>query len=209
MQQFIWVLDEGKFLSQREVRKLKAVLQKRKDEALKKNTKTAVRDWFVINLALYTGMRVEEMSKLKLIDLYINYGNSSLIVREGKNGKPRLIKFGDKFKTILSEFLDWKKCIGEPTETSEPLILSSNTGKAMTKRGIQKAFERSARRAGIKGHSIHHLRHTYASHLLKSSNNNVNLVKQQLGHSSIKVTEIYLHVLNPDLDRAVSNLYAC
>ena len=201
-------MDEGKFLTGQEVRKLQALIERRKQEALEKKTKTAVRDWFVINLGLFTGLRVEEMSRLKHEDLLIDNGNSSLVVREGKNGKPRLVKFGSECKKIILEYLRWKKSLGEPCGANDPLILSSNTGKAMTKRGIQKIFERSARRAGIVGHSIHHLRHTYATHLLKSSNNNVRLVQQQLGHSSIKVTEIYLHVLNDDLDRAVSNLYS-
>jgi site-specific recombinase XerD len=208
MQQFTWILDEGKFLSRGEVMNLKAVLQKRRDVALKKKTKTAVRDWFVINLALFTGLRVEEMSKLKHEDLLLDNGNSSLIVRKGKNGKSRAVKFGYEFKKNLIDFIKWKKQTREPSVADNPLIVSSNTGRAMTKRGIQKIFERSAERAGIKGHSIHHLRHTYASHLLKASNYNIELVRQQLGHSSIKVTEIYLHVLNPDMDRAVSNLYA-
>jgi site-specific recombinase XerD len=78
----------------------------------------------------------------------------------------------------------------------------------MATRALQKIFERSANSAGITGHSIHHLRHTYASYLLKASNFNVVLVKEQLGHSSIKVTEVYLHVLRPDLQIALDSLYS-
>ncbi len=207
MHKFAWILDEGKFLAEREIRKLKRVVERRREEALKKGTKTPVRDWIVINLALYTGLRVMEIAGLRHGDLIIANGNSSLIVRRGKGGKPRLVRFGPDLRECLDEYLGWKENIGEPSGPEEPLILSSNTGKAMTTRGIQKVFHRNAGRAGIKGHSIHHLRHTYASHLYKASNYNLRLVQKQLGHSSIKVTEVYADVLKPDLKKAVNRLY--
>lgn len=207
MEKFVWILDEGKFLTEREVRKLRAFLERKMNEALSKDTKTAVRDWIVLNLGLLTGLRVQEIADLKIGDLFIGNGNSSLVVKNGKNGKQRLVKFGPECKRQLLEYLEWKDKVEEQCSSNDPLILSSNTGRAMTKRGIQRIFERNAKKAGINGHSIHHLRHTYASHLLKSSKYNIKLVQQQLGHSSIKITEVYLHVLSSDLDRAVSKLY--
>lgn len=207
MTQFAWILDEGKFLTESEVRRLKALLEKRKVEALLKNCKTGVKDWIVINLALFTGLRVMEIAALKHRDLMIEKGNSSLLVRNGKNGQSRFVRFGPSLNDFLLEYIEWKKNVYESTWPEAPLIFSSNTGMAMTIRGIQKIFERNAKRAGIEGHSIHHLRHTYASYLYKASNYNLRLVQKQLGHSSIKTTEVYAHVLRPDLDRAVSNLY--
>lgn len=183
------------------------VVEKRKEAALLKKHKTAVRDWFVINLGLHSGLRVEEISLLMHKDLVIDNRNSSLIVRKGKNNKQRLVRFGLSLKEILLEYLQWKKDAKEPCGDEDPLIYSSNSKSAMTTRGIQKIFERSARRAGITGHSIHHLRHTYASHLYKASNYNLRMVQKQLGHSSIKTTEIYADVLRPDMDRAVNRLY--
>ena len=207
MQKFTWVLDESKFLTGHEVRRLKATIEKRKTIALQKKRKTAIKDWIVINLALFTGLRVMEIAALKHEDLMIGHGNSSLLVRNGKNGKPRVVRFGSMFREILLEYIDWKKNTSDPCEAKDPLIISSNTGKAMTTRGLQKVFERNAKKAGIKGHSIHHLRHTYASHLYKASKYNLRLVQKQLGHSSTKVTEVYADVLRPDLEKAVGNLY--
>jgi len=208
MQRFSWVLDEGKFLTSMEIEKLQSVLEERKHQANRNNTKTAIRDWCVINLALYTGLRVQEISNLLIGDLFLENESSSLIVRNGKNGKSRLIKFSNKFREILLEYLNWKTSIGEPISPAAPLIYSSISKNSMTTRGVQKIFERNAKRAGIKGHSIHHLRHTYASHLYKSSNYNLRLVQKQLGHSSIKITEVYADVLRPDLDHALDNLYS-
>ena len=76
----------------------------------------------------------------------------------------------------------------------------------MSTRGLQKIFERNARRAGIKGHSIHHLRHTYASHLYKASGYNLRLVQKQLRHSSVATTQVYADVLDADANQALENL---
>lgn len=207
MQKFDWILDDGKFLTDEEVARFKSVLETRKEEARRKGSKVAIKDWMVINLALHTGLRVIEITRLRHGDLTLGKDRASLIVRRGKNDKPRVIRFGPTLTDYLLEFIEWKKLIGEPFCSDAPLFVSSNTGTAMTKRGLQKVFERNAKRAGITGHSIHHLRHTYASHLYRASKYNLRLVQKQLGHSSIKITEVYADVLMPDLDRAVNNLF--
>ncbi len=204
---FQWVLDQGKFLSQEELIRLKTLADKRKEKAKRKKQTTAIRDWFVINLGLYTGLRVKEMSMLLIRDFTVDDENSSLFVRHGKKGKQRFVKFGKKFRKILTEYLEWKKNIKEPLSENSYLIYSSISKGMMSKRGIQEIFERTAKKAGINGHSIHHLRHTFASHLYKASGYNLRLVQKQLGHSSIQITEVYADVLRPDLDKAVNGLY--
>jgi len=77
----------------------------------------------------------------------------------------------------------------------------------LSRRTIQRVFERLARRAGISGHSFHHLRHTYASHLYRASNYNLRLVQKQLGHASIRTTQIYADVFDEDLKNALERLY--
>ena len=165
-----------------------------------------VNDYLVIDLALATGLRVSEIANLCCGDIWVDDGRASLIVRNGKCGKQRIVKFGDDFKEHLAEYLDWKQKNGEECSMDAPLILSSNTREKMTTRGLQKVFERNARRAGIQGHSIHCLRHTYATFLLRASGN-LRLVQKQLGHSSITVTEVYADVVNCDLDKALARLY--
>ena len=79
------------------------------------------------------------------------------------------------------------------------------------KRALQKSYKRSLERAGIKqakGVGIHSLRHTYASFLLKASKFNLRLVQRQLGHESVKTTEIYAHVFDVDMEKALGRLYA-
>ena len=201
-----WHLDEGKFLTESEVNRLRRILTQKSNNALRNGSKVSVRDWLIIDLALSTGLRVSEIANLCCGDIWAADGKASLIVRNGKCGKQRIVKFSEDFRKHLNEYLGWKKNIGEDCSPELPLVLSSNTKSKMTTRGLQKAFERNAIRVGIKGHSIHSLRHTYATFLLRASGN-LRLVQKQLGHSSIMITEIYADVLNPDLDKALKKLY--
>ena len=207
MYQINWDLDESKFLTEQEVCRLRCFLKRKAAKAVANDRKLAVRDWFVINLALSTGLRVSEIADLKCGDLLLDNGRSYLFVRNGKCGKQRVVRFNEDFRKHAIEFLEWKKTISEPVEPEAPLILSSHTKGRISSRALEKCFTKNAKCVGIKGHTFHHLRHTYASMLYKASGYNLRLVQKQLGHSSIMVTEIYANVLNPDLDRAMDKLY--
>ena len=174
-----------------------------------KGNKVAVRDYFIIHLALSTGLRVMEIAQLKCGDIFVGDNISSLIVRRGKGGKKRLVWFNGSFRRHYNNYILWKQSTGEPTGTSDPLILSSNTGGHMTTRAIEKAFKRAAARADLSSHfSIHCLRHTYACHLYKAGGYNLRLVQKQLGHSNSKTTEVYADVMNADMHKALERLYA-
>ena len=206
---FNWVLDQKKFLSREEVVELLKTAMRRAETAAAHGHKVAVRDYFIIHLALSTGLRVMEISQLKCGDIFTGDNISSLLVRKGKGGKKRIVLFNGAFKRHYCEYILWKQSVGEPAGLEDPLILSSNTGGHMTTRAIEKAFKRNASRAGLSSHySIHCLRHTYASHLYKAGGYNLRLVQKQLGHSSSRTTEVYADVLNPDLSKSLEKLYA-
>ncbi|MEK7449400.1 MAG: tyrosine-type recombinase/integrase, partial [Planctomycetota bacterium] len=200
---YISELDEGKFLIRGEVGRLIRVCKRRA-----KSRKAGVRDWLIIHLALSTGLRVHEITDLKCGDILIANERASLIVRNGKGGKRRIVRFNGEFKKHLKDYLAWKKANNEGINPEDPLIKSSNTGGHLSKRAVQRAFERCSKMAGIDTkHCFHHLRHTYASHLYKASDYNLRMVQKQLGHSSIKTTQVYADVFDEELDRALERLY--
>lgn len=207
-QQSDWILDPDKFLSKQEAVKLLDTAKRRAKHALARRQKIAVRDYFIIDLALSTGLRVMEIAKLNCGDVFLKDNVSSLVVRKGKGGKKRQVLFNGSFTKHCKQYLAWKQSIGESVEPDEPLFLSSNTGKHMTERAIQKTFKRCAEKAGIAlYYSIHSLRHTYACQLYKASNYNLRLVQKQLGHSRPSTTQVYADVMRPDLHRALKRLY--
>ena len=203
-----WVLDRSKYLSRREAKWLIKTAKHLAETGLLYDHKTPVRDYFIIHLALETGLRVMEIAQLNCGDIHIDEKTGSLIVRKGKGGKKRLVRFNNEFKQHYEEYLKWKQAREMPFGATDPLLLSSHTGGHMTPRALEKAFKRVAARAGLPKHySIHCLRHTYACQLYKASGYNLRLVQKQLGHSNSKTTEVYADVMNPDVTKSLEKLY--
>lgn len=70
--------------------------------------------------------------------------------------------------------------------------------------GLQKAFKVAADKSGItKRVSCHTFRHSFATHLLEKGVN-IRVVQELMGHSNVKTTEIYTHVMEKDISKALS-----
>ena len=203
-----WVLDPGKCLSKTDAINLLRIVKLSAEKALLKGYRIAYRDYFVINLALSSGLRVMEIAQLNCSDIFLEDKPCFILVRKGKGNKSRLVQISQQFKIHCLQYLSWKDSIGESTEPSAPLILSSNTKDYMSTRALQNVFKKVALKANLDSHySIHCLRHTYACMLYKASNYNLRLVQKQLGHASIKTTQVYADVMAPDTTRAVEKLW--
>ena len=202
-----WVLDDRKFLRHDEVSRVRRDVRKHVGRA-RFRRRLPWLEWFLIELALETGLRVAEMAGLKCSDLVVHVVRCGVMVRRGKGGKSRFVRIRSSFVKSCEDFLHWKEAIGEPAGPEDPVFRSTTTKEHLTTRALQKMFTRVCRRVSVTGHSVHHCRHTYASQLYRASGRDIRLVQRQLGHSSIKITEVYAHVFDKDTDRAVEKLYA-
>ncbi|MFC1497946.1 tyrosine-type recombinase/integrase [Verrucomicrobiota bacterium] len=204
-----WIVEGKRFLTDVELRKLLETASRFKDRAIRKGLKTPVKDWFLICVAAETGMRIQEITNLKCGDIQHKLGRGVVIVRKGKGGKPREIYVRKHFMHRAREYFQWKQDQGENIDAFAPVF--SFNGKKMNKRSLQRSYDRTRNRAQItqdKGVGIHSIRHTYATFLLEASNGNLRMVQNQLGHSSIQTTEVYTHVLDEQIHRALDKLYA-
>lgn len=203
-----WFFNQDRFLSEAEIKRLRRTANRLKDQALKTDKRAPVIDWFLICVAMETGLRVQEIADLCCGDIEAKGDRMAVMVRNGKGGKPRLVTVRREFIENSLLYLAWKRKHCEQTGKDDPLF--SAGARRMGKRALQKSYRRSIDRAGIKqppGVGIHSIRHTYASFLLKASKFNLRLVQRQLGHSSMRTTEVYAHVFDPDMRKAVSKLY--
>lgn len=172
-----WTLDPGKYLSRADARRLRGTVRDWARHASAGGRRVAVRNYFLIDLGLSTGLRVMEMAALHCGDLYFDGIAPCLHVRSGKGSKSRTVFFSRQFAKHCRRFLEWKRSNGEPIDPDSPLLASTATGGQLTTRALQKAFKRCARLADLAEHySIHCLRHTYACFLLKASDWNLRLV---------------------------------
>ncbi len=195
-----WIITPEKYLKDEEVKALRKTASDMAIIARSKGNQNAVRNQLIIEVALGTGLRVSELADLKIHNLHLGKGQNSLIVRNGKGGKDRIVAFNSKLKILIQDYLDYRK-------SESPYLFHSERGDKMTRFGIGTVFKAIANSAGIDSHhSIHSCRHTYATNLYKVSGYNLRMVQKQLGHSSITTTSVYSDVINQDLEDAIENM---
>ena len=152
--------------------------------------------YLLLSLAYGAGLRLGEVRNLKLKDLDFNDG--TLTVRQGKGGKDRVTIIPRKIRGDLAVFVEFKEM--------NDLIFESERGGQLSARSVQKIFDNSRRKAGItKEATFHSLRHSFATHLLEDGTD-VRFVQELLGHSNIRTTQIYTHVMRPSLKAIKSPL---
>ncbi len=201
-------LTQEDFMTERQIKRLKETLRGAARKGREDGKYIPVRDWCILHIALDAGLRVSEICDLKIGDLLIDQGHSSIIVRSGKGDKKRGVSIGTKLKEHIKRYIRWKEKRGDGTEDDDLLFLSpSGKSDRLSRQAIYHIFKRWAKRADLPDRfSIHSCRHTYASMLYKSSDYNLRLVQSQLGHSSIQTTQVYADVLNKDAEKAVNDL---
>ncbi len=194
-----WLMSFSKLMSEDEVKALRKTLEAAVIIAKSKAHQGPVRDQCIIELALGTGLRVSELSALKLEEIDLKRGGNSLVVRHGKGDKHRQVKFSSSLKTTIQEYLDYRASDSE-------YLFPSQRQDHMFPTAIQKVFKKWAKHSGLpERFSVHSCRHFYASELLRVSKN-LRLVQQQLGHSSPQTTTVYAFALNEEITEAVEKL---
>ncbi len=194
-----WILTFDKFMSDDEVKALRKTLEAAVIIAKSKAHQGPVRDNCIIELALGTGLRVSEISALKVEDIDLKRGGNSLVVRHGKGDKLRVVKFSSGLKIIIQDYLDYR-------DSDSPYLFPSVRQEFMTSTAVQKMFKKWAKKAGLPTrYSIHSCRHFYSVRLLAVSKN-LRLVQQQLGHSNPQTTTVYAFVLDEEITEAVEKL---
>lgn len=175
------------FLSESEIEKLL-------DYASKDDTNLGVRNRVMLMLLYVTGMRISELTQLKLQALNFDEG---LIVINGKGDKQRVVP-------VLPELLDlirhtylarvYPELVGScRSDYLFPSVYGDKISN-MTRQAFWSALKKMAVAAGVnKKLSPHLLRHSLATHLLKKGAN-LRLLQILLGHERLSTVQIYTHV---------------
>ncbi len=154
-----------------------------------------IRNRLIIELLYATGIRVSELTSLKVKD--IDLSNKEIRIY-GKGGKERIVYFGDYALKFLKMYFNGSRDSLLNGKKSEFLLINHNGGH-LTSRGVELVVDKIVEEAALK-HNIspHVLRHTFATDML---NNGADLksVQELLGHSSLSTTQIYTHITNDRL----------
>lgn len=148
----------------------------------------SIRDRAIFTLMLRCGLRVSEVAKLNLRDLYLGETSPRLLVH-GKNSKERSVYLSAETNETFKRYVDQRP----PAET-EAVFLTYQL-KRLGIRGIQKRLAAYGRRARVHI-TAHQLRHTFANDLVVADVP-VTSIQHLLGHAWVATTELYLAANHP------------
>jgi len=148
-----------------------------------------IRDLAMFELFYSSGLRLGELAALDRTD--IDLADQSLVVRSGKGGKTRVLPVGGKAVSAIENWLQERSKMGANIEDA---LFVSTRGSRLGRRSIELRLAQWCKKKGIDEHvHPHMLRHSFASHLLESSQD-LRAVQELLGHSNISTTQIYTHL---------------
>lgn len=161
------------------------------------------RDRAVVYLLTYAGLRVEELSNLKLTDIDLELKRIRVV---GKGNKVRTIPISN---TLLQNLEDWLKFRSEMAKKKEhvadsPYVFYSQRSPQFSIRGIQTMIESYS--TPKRKLTPHQFRHTFCKWMLKATGNDIEKVRRLAGHSNIATTSRYLRDSYQDLADAVDSL---
>ena len=145
----------------------------------------------ILHLFYSCGLRRSEGEALNIND--IHFKQQLLYVREGKGAKRRVIPITAKVTAALEEYYLQERCssINQKVKDTEAFILNQ-IGNRMRGDGYNKILQQIIGNCQlpIANCSLHHLRHSIATHLLQSGMS-MEYVRDFLGHSFLETTQLY------------------
>ncbi|MDB5016590.1 MAG: xerD 2 [Mucilaginibacter sp.] len=137
------------------------------------------------------GLRVSELTELKLSNLYLDI---EFIKVTGKGSKERLVPIGGSAVKALKVWIENIRVHIPVKKGEEDLVFLNRRGTRLSRVYIFMVIKQLAELAGInKAISPHTIRHSFATHLVEGGAD-LRAVQEMLGHESITTTEIYTHL---------------
>ena len=159
-------------------------------------TPKEIRDAAMLEVLYSCGLRVSELTSLRIRDLFFGEG---YIRVTGKGDKQRLVPISSTARERIHRYLEVRRSARAGEET----LFLNNRGSSLTRVMIFTILREAARRAGIeKKISPHTFRHSFATHL-REGGASIRQVQELLGHESILTTEIYTHLDDSHLRQTV------
>lgn len=140
----------------------------------------------VVMLLYSTGMRISEISSLRIAD--IDSKNMRIKVVQGKGAK-------DRFTILSEQVLHELRAYYIIYKPNEYLFNGSKPGRPLSVRSIQHLVENALVKIGLgsKHYTVHTIRHSFATHLVDNGTD-LHTVKELLGHNALQTTMRYMHL---------------
>ena len=165
---------------------------------------TGPRDRAIFLIMLRCGLRVGEVRRLSLKDLYLEpaFGSLPRLWLHGKGGSQRVVYLSAQPLAALQVWLEIRP------KTQDEAVFLNRFGHRMSVTAIQKRLGVYCRQAGI-WVTCHQLRHTFGRHLTEARTP-VTTIQKLLGHARLRTTELYLHIsdsqVQEDYEAAIAEI---
>ena len=162
-------------------------------EGAKTYPRNTERNAALLEFIYASGCRREEVSNMDA-DL-ISYGKDPFAtVKQGKGKRDRLVLLGDRFSRAWEAYLKVRsRALSKWERPLEKAAFVTHDGRRMSPAAIYDVIRQLCRHAGVKVLYPHAIRHSAATHMLNNGDNLEN-IREQLGHRSLSTTQVYLHV---------------
>lgn len=171
--------------------------------AINLSSNEGIRNRAIIETLYSSGMRVTELTELRLSNLYTDVGFIRII---GKGNKERIVPVGQEALKYIQQYIEHVRNHLDIESGQENFLFLNRRGSKLSRVMIFNIVRDAAEKAGLtKKVSPHTFRHSFATHLVEGGAN-LRAVQDMLGHVSITTTEIYTH-LDRDYLRQVITEY--
>lgn len=163
-------------------------------------SRTRDRDYCMITLFLNCGMRLSELCSINLSDIDPEFESLRVI---GKGSKERLIYLNDACRSALRDYLNVRAADTEIKDKNALFLSSRHT--RISNKTVQWVIYKYLELAGLKNkrYSVHKLRHTAATLMYQTGDVDVRVLKDILGHEQLNTTQIYTHLSDDNMKRAI------
>jgi len=149
------------------------------------------RDRAILETLYSTGIRRMELIHLKVFDIDVE--RQTLMVREGKGKKDRMIPIGERALAWIRKYLEEARA-SLVIEPDENVLFLTNMGEEFGPEYLSRLVKKHVKAAGIrKNGSCHMFRHSMATLMLEGGAD-IRYIQQMLGHSKLDTTSIYTQV---------------
>jgi len=153
---------------------------------------TGVRNRALIAVLWRCGLRISEALSLELRDVDLEAG--TVRVRHGKGDRSRTVGIDEQTAALLARWLDRRRQLSPGARAP---IFCTLAGRRLDTSYVRRLLPRLARKAGIDRRvHAHGLRHTHAAELAREGTP-INIIRDDLGHTSLAVTDRYLRDVAP------------
>lgn len=173
------------------------------DAASNEYNRNKERDFAIMTLFLNCGMRLSELVGINIKDISFDDVKMTVI---GKGNKERTIYLNNACIKAIKQYLDVRPRDKIDYKSKDALFLSERRTR-ISKRTVQHIVEKELLQAGLDTtkYSTHKLRHTAATLMYQYGQVDIRALQELLGHASISTTEIYTHVANDQVRKAVES----